>query len=329
MLLRDRERLAHVVRERPREIASLDLLGQRPFDLRRAPHLRPRGQVVAADHPQQLRQALLSEQVEVALAARPHARAHGERRLAPLRDHPGVRVREQVELPPVLAPRLRLVDRQVDVIARAGRLGPQHAEHDGERRDQPRLPLGVVAGQPQRRALRVPGAVHRAAHRLQHEVARPEPRVRPVLPEGRDRADDQPRPRATRRIQVDAEQREPPGRQVLDHRVAPLDQRAHERDSLGAREVRDDAALARVQPEKRRARLGIGNVAAEGSLVARRVAARGLDLRHERPVVGEQLRRVRAGDPRGEVEHAQAFERAGRRRRPPRGRGGHAGLRRL
>src|SRR5581483_6982677 len=69
----------------------------------------------------------------------------------------------------------------------------------------------------------------------------------------------------------------------------------------------DDGALRLVQEAEQRA-VAVAEIRARRRPPSQRVAAGRLDLHHVRAGVGEQLRRVRARDPRGEVDHPDVAE---------------------
>lgn len=65
---------------------------------------------------------------------------------------------------------LRLIDRDVDVIAFAGELLAVERHHRRQRRDGAGLVVGERTAELQRLALGVAGPQHRTAHRLRHDV---------------------------------------------------------------------------------------------------------------------------------------------------------------
>ena len=126
--------------------------------------------------------------------------------------------------------------------------------------------------------------------------------------EALDRGDDHARVELLDALPGQAHAVERAGREVLDQHVAGLHQALEDLHALRVLAVDGDRALVVVQHGEIEA-VGVGHVL---QLAARDVAdARTLDLDHVGAEPGEELR---AGRPRlhmGEVENADAFERAG------------------
>ena len=154
--------------------------------------LRVVEEVLAADQPQQARQAVGgAHDVHVAVAAGPHAGAHAPHGGAAAHRHARVRRDGQVGGLAVAATGLALVHRHVDPVALSAGLGAAQRHQGGDRRHHAGVVVGVMAGQLERFAVLVAVGNQRAAHGLQGEFRAAVVAVRPALSERRDRGQHQ------------------------------------------------------------------------------------------------------------------------------------------
>ncbi len=180
------------------------------------------------------------------------------------------------------------------------------------RRLHAELIAALKAGHHQRRLRRVPAEVHVAADGVVDDLVAQPVLPRPRLAEGRERGDDQPRVLLRQRRGVEAERRQPAGRERLDQHIGVARQLA---DALAAGrlvQVGDDRALVGVQVEMQAAGLGVRLAARERPEPAHRIARRRLDLQHLRAEVRQQLRAVISGHRGGEIEHPYIAQRCHR-----------------
>ena len=207
---------------------------------------------------------------------------------------------EEAEIDPLAAPRPRPL--------RQSRLDRDHAVKPGE-------DVGIGHAGLLRRAVRLAGQVHDAAHRLDDEIVAGPVRLGTVLAESGDRGVDHPRIAGGDCRVVEAVLHQTAALEVLDHHVGAGRQPSRQREIAGLAEVERDAALAPVagMEIRRRAVGGEGRPPAAG-LVARRA----LDLDHVRAQIRERLADPRTREHPGEFQHLQSGERSFRHRVPPR-----------
>ena len=203
--------------------------------------------------------------------------------------------------------RERLEHRHLDRLAAAGAL---RIEDGGQQRDR-RLQPHRAVGQRDRRVARLGATLLReqrgdADGPLNQVVVRGLAGVRAVfaVTEGAD-VDDL-RIHRRHRVVTQAEPRHRLRADVVDQRIATRRQTQAGIAALGLLEVEDDRALVAVQVHRHRAHAGVAH-RADGAQV---VAGRRLDLDDVGTQVAERLRGVRPHHHGGQVENAQAVQRA-------------------
>ena len=281
----------------------------------RLEQLFPGDQILAPDQREEARQpGAEPEQVDVAVHRRPDA-ARRKPAARPA-SHRVARVGRagQVDHAPVAEPGLALVHREVDVVARASRLDAVADKQDGERGRRSGRVVRHMTGELQRFPAAVPGQQQRPAQRLEGDLGTQVVAIGPVLTERRERQHHEVLAVAGEFVPAPT-----PGGGVscvvvLDHDVALRGEAADRRRPLGGRRIDRRGALVGVEVEEQAGRLGILDVARERSEAASGVAAGRLELEHVGPVVGEELRRVRACDVTCQVQHAKTLERSCHRR---------------
>ena len=231
---------------------------------------------------------------------RAHASRHAAVRPEVLRD-----VREERDL--------AVEQRQVELRPFAGLGSPEERARDRERAEHPAREVPHRETHPGGRPARLAREAHRAPHRLEREVERRPFPVRPVLAEGRDGADHQPRvqlPEGRRRAPE-------PGHharaEVLPDDIRHPAQVVEHVAALGGLEIQRDALLVPVDRQE------VGAVAV-GAQEGRPHGPHGvtsprvLDLDDLGPEIGEQHRAIRTGEHPRQVEHSDAVEKPHRAR---------------
>ena len=203
----------------------------------------------------------------------------------------------------------RGLEAHVDVLAATGGVAGEERAHHAHGREDARLVVGLEAERAQRRAVAMAVHEHHAAHRLRDRVRSAPGAVRPRLPEGRDRGDDEPR---VQRAEPERGQRA--GRLGLDHDVGPRGQPTQSPGALGPPPVERDAALAGVVEPEEEASLRVLDALPEGWDGAQWRALRRLDQDDVGAEAGEELPRERALLI-GEIEDAHPRQRTRHRRR--------------
>ena len=148
-----------------------------------------------------------------------------------------------------------------------------------------------------------------SGERLDHRVVHALVCVGPGLAEAADRDVDDVRTELPHGVLAQAHALDRAGTEVLDEHVAARDQPPQRVETGRRLEVDRERALAAVRGEERRAR-----ARAVRAQVAHEVALERLHLDHVRALIREHHRRDRTRDHAGQVEDADAFERAGRGR---------------
>ena len=222
-----------------------------------------------------------------------------------IRHDRGVARAERCRNPPVRPEVLRDVreerdltveQRQVDVGALTRSLAAEQRARDGERAEQCPCEVGHRQAHARRSSARLAGDGHRAAHRLQRQIEGRPVAIRPVLPVGRDGADDDSlieRPELRVR---EAHALHDPRPEVLPDDVGLTHEVVEDFAAPVAREIERQRLLVPVDREEVR-RLAVGQE--RRAHHAHRIAAvRILDLDHLGAHVGEQHRAI------GAREHA-------------------------
>ena len=133
-------------------------------------------------------------------------------------------------------------------------------------------------------------------------------RVRPRLPERRDRAVDQVRELCLKIVVAKPASRHHPRRFALDKHVRVRQQLAEDDAPALRLEVERDALLARVQVEEETALVVVWHIVRERPQPPGIVALRRLDLNDLSAEVCQELRAIRARNPLREIDDADAFE---------------------
>ena len=182
---------------------------------------------------------------------------------------------------------------------------PERAE-DAEDAEEARAQVGDRHAHLHRWAVGTARRAHDAAHALGNEVVAAAVRVGPGLPEARDRTVDEPRIDLPQRLVVDAEPARHARPIVFDQHVGGCDQPCEDGDGFRPLQVEREAALVPVHGEK-----GTRDAGRDLELhVSARLSPRRLHLDHVRAHVAEQHAAVRTGHDLGQIDDANAVERA-------------------
>ena len=275
---------------------------------------RVRGEVRPVDRPAESRPELLGEDGDdhVTVACRESLVRHDRRvaRADPAR-HATVRpevlgdVREQGHL--------AVQEGQVELRPLAGPLAAEQGAGDRERAEHPAREVSHGKAHPRRRPAGLARQAHGPAHGLERQVERRPFPVRPVLAEGRDRADDQPWIEPAQDLGRTAEAGHHARTEVLPDDVGHATEIVEDLPPLRRLEVHRDALLVPVDREEVGA-LALGPQEGRPHHAHGIASPRILDLDHLRSEIGEEHRAVRAGQHAREVEDAHAVEQHQRRR---------------
>ena len=235
--------------------------------------------------------------VAVPLPHRVLARHHRVGRL--VRQHRQLRVEQAHVDMRALARPLPLDQRGLD---RVGRIEPREEVRD-RHADPQGAAVRFLVGQPRQ--------AHHPAHRLDDVVVPRPRRVRPVLPETRDRTIDQPRVARAQARRVEPMLLQPADAVIFDHHVRLARHPPQDCRSLGLREVERHAPLPPVGGKEIGRDPFLARLVPRRPPVARVVPGAGLfHLGHFRAEVGEQLRAPRPRQNAAQVEHANPLKRS-------------------
>ena len=234
----------------------------------------------------------------------------------PLRRYAAVGRRRQVHGASIAAARLAAIDADVDPLARkppfAGMpigLGATQRQQHRQRRRRAGVVAGVVAGELERLAVGRTRRVQRPADRLQRQLRPAVVAVGTGLSERGDRAEHQTRIDRVQHLPAPAGGRRLPGHPVLHDHINLAREPAHGGRAVVGVRVEHDRELVGVEVQEQARTLDVGCVARKRVETPRRVAAARLDLDHPRPIIGQQLGRVRPGDVARKIENLKACER--------------------